>query len=147
MTLVKYNPARRNLFPGFSNLFDDFFNDETFSNRLLGTVPSVNVRETDDSFFIELAAPGMPKDSFNVEADNNVLTISSENEVKNEEKDEAGKYTMREFNYQSFRRSFTLPDSANTDKIAANYKDGVLNISIAKKEEAKQKPARTIKIG
>lgn len=147
MTLVKYNPVRRNLFPGFTNLFDDFFNDEVFSNRLVGTVPSVNIKETEDTYFIELAAPGMKKDDIKIEADNNQLTISSEKEMRNEEKDENGKYTMREFNYQSFSRSFTLPESANAEKISANYKDGVLNISIPKKEEAKQKPVRTIKIG
>ncbi|MEQ8561622.1 MAG: Hsp20/alpha crystallin family protein [Cytophagales bacterium] len=147
MTLVKYNPSKRSYFPGFTSLFDDFFNDELYSNRMVGTMPSVNVRETEDTFFVELAAPGMSKNDFKVEADNNQLTISSEKESNNEEKDENGKYTMREFNYQSFRRSFTLPDSANADKIAASYKDGVLNISIPKKEEAKQKPIRTIKIG
>ncbi|QNL23273.1 Hsp20/alpha crystallin family protein [Hyphobacterium sp. CCMP332] len=147
MTLVKYNPSKRSYFPGFSNLFDDFFNDELYSNRMVGTMPSVNVKETEDTFHVELAAPGMSKNDFKVEADNNQLTISSEKESNNEEKDENGKYTMREFNYQSFRRSFTLPESANADKIAATYKDGVLNISIPKKEEAKQKPIRTIKIG
>lgn len=147
MTLVKYNPSNRNFLPGFSNLFDDFFTDELHSNRMAGTMPSVNVRETEDTFFVELAAPGMSKDEFNVEADNNQLTISSEKEIKNEENNENGKYTMREFNYQSFRRTFTLPESANADKISATYKDGVLNISIPKKEEAKQKPIRNIKIG
>lgn len=147
MTLVKYNPVRRNLFPGFSSLIDDFFNDEFVSNRMVGTVPSVNVRETEDAFFVELAAPGMNKNDFKVEADNNQLSISSEKEEKHEEKDDNGKYTMREFNYQSFRRTFTLPESANADKIAATYKDGVLNIHIPKKEEAKEKPVRTIKIG
>lgn len=146
MTLVKYNPNKRSYFPEFTNLFDDFFKDELQSNRLAGTMPSVNVKETEDTFFLELAAPGMSKNDFKVEADHNQLTISSEKEVNNEEKDENGKYTMREFNYQSFRRSFTLPESANAEKIAASYKDGVLNISIPKKEEAKQKPIRTIKI-
>ena len=146
MTLVKYNPVKRNVFPGFNNLFDDFFNDEMISNRKVGTMPSVNVKETEDSFLVELAAPGMNRDQFVVEADHNQLTISSVKEENKEEKKENGRYTMREFNYESFKRTFTLPESANADKITANYKDGVLFISIPKKEEAKEKPVRTIKI-
>jgi HSP20 family protein len=147
MTLVKYNPVKRNLATGFPSLFNDFFNDEVLSNRMLGTVPSVNVKETDDSFFIELAAPGLKKEDFTIEAHNENLIISATVETETDEKSENGKYTKREFNFNSFKRSFTLPESTNTDGIAANYKDGVLHISIPKKEEAKEKPARTIKIG
>jgi HSP20 family protein len=147
MTLVKYNPTRRTFMPGFANLLDEFFNEDVISQKNVGTVPSVNIRETEDSYFIDMAAPGMKKDDFKVEADNHQLIISSFKEDRTEEKDAEGKFTMREFNYHSFRRSFTLPEGANTDKISASYKDGVLNIGIAKKEEAKEKPVRTIKIG
>lgn len=146
MTLVKYNPIKRNLFPGFSGLLDDFFNDEMIHDRMVGTMPSVNIRENEDSYFVELAAPGMKRDDFKIEIDNRQLSVSSTKEDSKEEKDKDGKYTMREFNYHTFRRTFSLPESADSEKISAKYNDGVLNISIAKKEEAKEKPLRTIKI-
>lgn len=147
MTLVKYNPTRRSFLPGFSNLLDEFFNEDELMNRTVGTVPSVNVRETEDAYFIDMAVPGIKKDDINIEADSKTLTISSLKEDRKEEKDAEGKFTMREFNYHSFRRSFNLPKAANIDKIDASYTDGLLNVKIAKKEEAKEKPLRTIKIG
>jgi HSP20 family protein len=102
--------------------------------------------ETENEFKVEVAAPGMEKKDFNINLDNNVLTISSEKEETKEEKDKKGNYTKREFSYSSFQRSFTMPDSVNVDKIAAAYKDGVLNITLPKREEAKVKPAKVIKI-
>jgi HSP20 family protein len=110
-------------------------------------LPSVNIAETNDSFNIEVAAPGMKRDDFKVELDNNVLTISSEVENKKEEKDKEGNYTRKEFSYQSFQRSFALPENkVEGEKIAARYADGILHITVPKKEEAKVKPARKISI-
>jgi HSP20 family protein len=101
-----------NLFPASPSLIDDFFGRDWLDSSLAtwrtsgSTLPAVNVRETSDEFMIEVAAPGMQRDDFKVELDNNVLTISSQKEDNHEEKDEAGNYTRREFSYQSFQRSF-----------------------------------------
>lgn len=110
------------------------------------TLPAVNVKESEESFEIEVAAPGMTKEDFKVNLENNVLTISSE---KHEERKEEGKgrYTRREFSYQSFQRSFTIPENlVEGDKIAAKYCDGLLCIQLPKREEVKPKPAREIQI-
>lgn len=110
------------------------------------TLPAVNVKETGDTFEIEVAAPGMKKGDFKIRMENNTLTISSEkSEQKNEE--EKGRFTRREFSYQSFQRSFSVPESlVEGDKISARYCEGILCISLPKKEEVKPKPAREIVI-
>ncbi len=137
-----------NLFP---SIFDRFFDGEAFdwSNRNFSntntTLPSVNIKENQDAFTVELAAPGFEKGDFKIELNNNLLTISSEKKVENETK-EGEYFTKREFSYQSFSRSFTLPNLADGEKIAANYENGILSVAIPKKEEAKPKPARMIEI-
>jgi HSP20 family protein len=109
------------------------------------TLPAVNVLENDNEFLIELAAPGMKKDDFKINLEDNILTISSEKKDQKEEKKEH--YSRREFSYQSFQRSFTLPEYlADREKVTAKYLDGVLHINIPKREEAKPKPARAIEI-
>ncbi len=144
MTLVKY----QNPFPSlFDRLFDedfDFWNRRNFAMTQT-TVPSVNIKENVEGFEVEVAAPGFDKSDFNIELDNNVLTISSEKKIENE-LDEDEKFTKREFSYQSFTRSFTLPEIVNGDKITAKYDNGILKIDIPKKEEAKPKPVKKIKI-
>jgi len=145
MTLMKRDVG---YVPTLSNFFDDFFTRDLFnwpSSSSTGTsIPKVNIYETDSEFHVEMAAPGMTKDDFKVELDNNMLTISSQKETETE--DEKKNYQRREYSYQSFVRTFHLPDSAEAEKINAKYVDGVLNLSIPKKEEAKRKPAKTIKI-
>ena len=136
---------RRSTLP---SIVDEFFGDDLW-NRFFDdtesvTVPSVNIKEGKDEYAIEVAAPGFDKKDFRIDLNNNVLEISSEKEVKEENKDE--KVMRREFRYSSFKRSFTLPDTADTDKIKASYKDGILSIIIPKKEEAKVKPVRQISI-
>ena len=149
-TLVRQNAT---LFPSLPSLLEDFFNrdwaDSTLANRnYSATLPAVNVRETNEDFLIEVAAPGMKRDEFKVELDNNVLTISSEHEEKHEEQDETRNYTRREFNYQSFQRSFTLPENkVEGEKISARYTDGILHITVPKKDDAKVKPIKQITIG
>lgn len=123
----------RDVFPGF------FFDIE----RRMST-PAVNIIEGKDDYRIEVAAPGLEKKDFKIDLDNNVLTISSEKEEKHEEGDD--RYMRREFNYASFTRSFTLPETVDAEKISAKHADGVLTVVVPKREEAKQKPARTIKI-
>jgi len=144
MTLVKLN---NDLFPAFSNLFEDFFgrDDEmTPTMNRWNRMPAVNIREDDNNYHLELAAPGLQKDDFKITLDNNLLTI--ETEMKDEKEVNKQNYSRKEFNYHAFRRSFTLPESADNEKIDAKYKDGVLNLMIPKKEESRVKPQRTIKI-
>jgi HSP20 family protein len=130
------------------SLVDEFFGNDLLSNVFDGytgiNAPAVNVVEGKEDFRIEVAAPGLEKNDFKLQLENNVLTISSEKENKKEEKD--GKYMRREFSYSSFKRSFSLPNTIEADKIAATHKDGILYITVPKREEAKVKPARQIAI-
>jgi HSP20 family protein len=148
MSIIK----RNNSFQGMNSIFDDLFNRDLINWGLVNnsatntTLPSVNIRETNDNFIVEMAAPGMTKEDFKIELDGNLLTISSEKEDRNEMKD-GEKYTRQEFSYQSFQRSFQLPkDVVDSDKIQAKYENGVLNLVVPKKEHAKQKPPRMIEI-
>jgi len=137
MTLVKFNSDKKNnpLMPGFSDVFDSILNDTFFSDRTVMRVPAANISETEDKFHIELAAPGLKKEDFNINLDRNVLSISSEQ--RSEHSDNQKNYSKREYSYNSFVRSFTLPESADDSSIEAEYADGVLKINIAKREEAR----------
>jgi HSP20 family protein len=132
-------------------LFDRFFENDMFdwSNRNYSTtdttLPSVNIKESTDEFEVELAAPGFEKKDFYIELNHDLLTISSEKKVENETK-EGQQFARREFSYQSFSRSFTLPNTVDNDKIKAKYENGILRVSIPKKEEAKPRPAKQIAI-
>ncbi|NEV93122.1 Hsp20/alpha crystallin family protein [Psychroflexus sp. YR1-1] len=130
------------------SLFDRLFNNDMFNrdySETNTTLPSVNIKENEDKFGVEVAVPGFDKKDFKIELNNNELTISSEKKEEHE-KEEGERYTRREFSYQSFRRSFTLPNTVDGDKISAQYKNGVLYVDIPKREEAKPKPAREIAI-
>ncbi|MFN5218481.1 MAG: Hsp20/alpha crystallin family protein [Sphingomonadales bacterium] len=122
------------MFPAFTSLWEDLLNKDLleWDGDLTASTPSVNVRETDKDFRIELAAPGMKKDDFNIELQNNVLTISTEKKEQKEEKLE-GKFLRREYSYRAFQRSFALPENCERDSIKATYTDGILNISLNKK--------------
>ncbi|NJO02211.1 MAG: Hsp20/alpha crystallin family protein [Bacteroidia bacterium] len=149
MAITKFNPDFNDfIFPRVSTMLDNFFNRDIFdsTNFSSGSLPAVNIKETKDEFLVELAAPGMSKEDFKVELDHNALRISSEKKQEHEEKARDGKYSRREFSYQSFQRTFTLPHTVENDKISATYKEGILRLSIPKKEEAKEKPARVINI-
>lgn len=131
-------------------LFDDFFTTDWLggtvnTNKISFNTPAVNVKETDEDFTIELAAPGLAKEDFNIELDNDVLTISSEVKSEKETVNE-GKYTRKEFNYSSFKRSFNLPDTIEVSKIDASHNNGILAVVLPKKEEAKVQPKRLIEI-
>jgi len=149
---MKLTRFSNNLVPAFPSLIDRFFegdlmdwNNFNFAGTN-ATLPAVNVRENDDEITIELAAPGLRKEDFKLDYDNGRLTISSEKEEKFEEK-EGEKITRREFSYSSFQRSFSVPEMlVNVDKIAAKYSDGILRLTLPKREEVKPKPARQIKI-
>ena len=146
MTLVKRDAGYA---PVLSNFFDDFFTKDLFnwpsSSSTGTTIPSVNIYETDGEFHVEMAAPGMSKNDFSIELDNNTLTISSQKTSEKKDSDDKN-YQRKEFSFQSFMRTFHLPDSAEAEKINAKYADGILKLVIPKKEEAKRKPIKTIKI-
>jgi HSP20 family protein len=151
-TLVKRDSS---IFPTMenkliNNFFDDFITKDLFDwtdrnfAALGSNLPSVNLKETDTKIEVELAAPGMKREDFKVEIDHNVLMISSEKEEEKEEKKE--NYIRKEFNYQAFSRSFSLPETIDENKIEANYKEGILHVVIAKREGAMKKTVKTIPI-
>ncbi|MBN1117575.1 MAG: Hsp20/alpha crystallin family protein [Bacteroidales bacterium] len=156
MTLARLTDDlyRNKMFP---SLFDRFFEGDLMVPMDLGrnswnyagtnsTLPAVNIKENDDEFLIEVAAPGLKKDDFKINYENGRLTISSEK--KEEFKDEKdGKVNRKEFSYQSFQRSFTIAEEAiDAEKIKAKYSEGILHLTLPKREEIKPKPAREIKI-
>ncbi len=148
MTLIKFkkdNGAERYMerFPQFQEMFNDFFNSWPLENRR-NPVPAVNISETDENFKIEVAAPGMNKEDFKLSVDNDLLTISAERKEEKDEKD--ARYTRKEFSYVSFSRSFNMPEIVDAEKIEAAYHNGVMTITLPKKEEAKPRPAREIKV-
>lgn len=147
MSLVK----RENYSPTWSSFFNDFLNRDWYDwnnqNYSLTntTIPSVNIKETENEFEVDMAAPGMNKEDFKIELNNNILTISSERQMENETS-KGKNVTRREFSYQSFSRSFTLPAIVETDQITAKYENGLLRVNIPKKEKAKPKPLKQIQV-
>jgi HSP20 family protein len=147
MELMKRNEN----YPAWSNFFNDFFNRDwmDWTNRNFSetntTLPSVNVKESEDGYEVDMAAPGLGKKDFKIELNHGILTISSEKKDESETK-KGQQFTRREFSYQSFSRSFNLPHTVDSEKISAKYDNGILKVTIPKKEEAKPKPAKTIEI-
>jgi len=133
MALVRFNQ-----YPALTDFFEalekNFFNTTT-EERYQGDVPAVNIKEENDKYVLEMAAPGMKKNDFHISLEENVLTISSEKKEEKEEKQD--NYTRREFYYNTFSRSFTLPENVDTENIKADYKNGILTLTLPKKEEAK----------
>ena len=123
------------LFEDFFKPWSQWFDDGGFSSRVMN-VPAVNITENADHYNVSLAAPGLKKEDFKIDIDGNMLTISSEKEERKEQKEE--KYTRKEYSYSSFSRSFTLPEDVKQEAIDARYQDGVLNLTLPRKEEAKR---------
>lgn len=132
----------------FPSIVDEFFGrdfmPDLFEYQTGVNLPSVNIIEGKEDYKIEVAAPGLEKKDFAINLENNVLTITSEREEQNEQKDE--RFMRREFSYSSFKRSFSLPQSVDSNNITASHSNGILTIVIPKKEEAKEKPAKQIEI-
>jgi HSP20 family protein len=143
MNLIKKN---QNAF--IPSLMEELFRPDFFggAQSFSNSIPAVNIKETEKDFVIEVAAPGFSKEHFNVELDNNLLSISSETKNKSEESNDKEKYTRKEFSYASFKRSFTLPETVNAENIEANYENGLLLLTLPKKQEALPKPKRLIEI-
>ncbi|MDG2108370.1 MAG: Hsp20/alpha crystallin family protein [Flavobacteriaceae bacterium] len=132
--------------PFFPSLIDDFINNDWNVKvpSLSSRIPAVNIKELDSQFEIELAVPGKEKNDFEIDLEDGILSISSTQEDK--KLDDKEKFTRREFSYNSFRRSFSLPDSVDHTKIDANYKSGVLKVLLPKYKEAQPQPKKLIKI-
>ena len=127
------------------SLLSDFFDDDRFTSPLLrGSTPAVNVKETDKSFEVEVAAPGFNKKDFTISVDSGLLTVSAAISQENEKKEDT--YTRREFGYTSFSRAFNLPVNTNEEDIQAKYEEGILKLSIAKKKTPEAKPKKAIEI-
>jgi HSP20 family protein len=143
---------RKANFPFFRNekWMTDFFENDRFFDAdwmkpfAVPSLPAVNILEEEKEFIVELAAPGMNKKDFHVEVENGILTISVEKEMEKEEKEKS--YTRKEYNYNQFMRSFTLPENISDDKIKAHYEDGILKLQIAKKELTKVLPKKEIAV-
>lgn len=140
MTFLKLNqaPAVRS----FGGLVDELFNnagfnrflkDDFHTNDFYGAYPPVNITETKEGYLVDLLVPGLSKEDFKINLDNKTLTISAEKTVETKEEDH--KQLRREFSFRSFKRSFTLNEQVDADKIQARYENGVLKLQIAKKEE------------
>lgn len=136
------NITLRNNYTPMKSILEDFFNEDFFNVKSKFT-PSVNIKELDSEFQVEIAAPGYKKDSFNIEIKDNYLRISSKNESTKEDKND--KYHRREFRASSFERSFYLPKEVNVDDIKASYNDGILSIFIPKKSKV-EKSSKMIEI-
>ena len=129
--------------PAFTSLFDDLIFNQDWNNQNL-TMPAVNIIEADDHFDVQLATPGMKKSDFQIEVDEGVLIISSETVTQFNETETS--FTLKEFGNHSFKRSFNIPDTIYADKITAAYKEGILTVSLPKKEEALPQPKKLISI-
>jgi len=148
MTLVRFNKPENNLYRNhgyrtFSDILNDFMTEETVCNNQFFAVPPANIIESKIDFRIEIAAPGFEKSDFKIDFEKNLLTVSLE---KNMDENQEERFNLREYNFNSFKRSFRVSDKINTEKINAIYKDGILQITLPKREEAIEKPAREIKI-
>ena len=141
MSIVRRNNL---LFP---SLMNEFFKPDWFGGmeKFESTLPAVNIKEGETNFELELAIPGQKKEDFNVEIDDNVMTISMESKTEKETAED--NYTRKEFSYKSFKRAFTLPETVDEDRIEASYTDGILKFTLPKREEALPRPKRTVEIG
>ncbi len=139
MVLMK----RKENWPTFGDVFSDFYTPNS-PGGLNSQIPSTNVKEKDDEFVVEVAAPGLEKDDFQIDVDDDTLSVRAEK--KEEKKDEEKDYTRVEYNYSNFERTFNLPSTVKGEDISANYKNGILNLHLPKNEEAKKKGKRQISI-
>jgi len=135
--------TKRNFRPFYmGSIFDDDFFPVMSNN--VSSMPAVNIKEDDKEFMLDLAVPGIDKKDLKIDINEDVLTISSE--TKNESEENKDGYKRKEFSYTSFCRSFQIPENVNREKIEANYKDGILSVSLPKFEEEKNKISRQVKI-
>ncbi len=148
MNLIKLKngtpAARFSRFPLATDLFNDFFSTISEFDQNKSQVPAVNIMEDENKYNLEFAVPGMKKEDISINIENDMLIVSGESQTESDEKKNS--YTRREFSYNSFNRSFSLPETVDAEKISATYEDGLLNLVLPKKEDAKAKGPREIKV-
>ena len=147
MRALNFRPLHTQTVPNFSNIIESIFNENlpaAWNSEWYRNAPLVNIKDTAENYLIEVAAPGFSKESFSVKVEDNTLTISGEQSA--EQQTEGEKYTRKEFGYQSFSRSFTLPKRIDVSKIAGVYENGILKVTLPKPEEEKTKAAIEVKI-
>ncbi len=136
----------QSVFNDFFTDMDRMFNNDFYlmpmqlRNQMQASMPAVNIREKENEYMIEVAAPGMKKEDFNIDMEEGMLTISSQKEE--EKTDDKKDFKRREYNYSSFSRSFTLPENVKPEEVKARYEDGILSLTVPKKqpqERTKQK--------
>ena len=134
MSLVKFNRSR---FPDWNSFFDGFFDDDRFTPSFNPSTvtPATNIEEKEDAFVISMAVPGLKKEDFDVIIDNNILTISSQQESTTEDNEK--NYSRKEYSFSSFKRSFTLPKNVKDDQISASYENGELVLTLPKSTTTK----------
>ena len=140
MTLIKWQ-HRNPLSDMVNNLFDNDLGD-FFGKRF--SDPAANIIESNEAFMLDIAAPGMKKDDFKINLENNILTISAE--LEDQKREDGKNYTRKEFYYGSFSRAFTLPKTIDLENIKADYENGILTISLPKKDEARVEMKKEIRI-
>lgn len=146
MTLIKFKneaPART-LFPNTVDLFNEFFNDYTGSEFRKWNAPAVNIIENENAFKLQLAVPGLKKEDFKIALEENTLVVSAENKFESNTQTE--KFTRKEFSFSSFVRRFNLPEQVKKSDITASYENGIMQITLPKTTEVKEK-TREISIG
>ncbi|NNE29649.1 MAG: Hsp20/alpha crystallin family protein [Saprospiraceae bacterium] len=146
MPIIK-SKRKGGLTPAFNSFVENFFRDDDIIARWKEShrVPPVNVEETDDQFIMSLAAPGLKKEDFNIEVNNGMIVVGSEQSDKSEEKGD--NFTRKEFSYSSFKRSFWLPENCMPENIIATYEDGVLKVTVPKEEAKAIEAPKKIKVG
>lgn len=146
MKMVSLN-RRPNGMPSVFDMFDDLFTSNWPQKSLIEKgifTPSVNVTESDKNFRLEFAAPGFEKKDFDINIEKDFITVSAKKEMNNEAKEE--NYTRREFSFESFERTFTLPENVNAEQIEALYENGILNVVLPKKDVQIEKPVKKVEI-
>lgn len=146
MSLIKRNEVNWKPLKFENFLTPDWSGGSTTENKIGFNVPAVNISESGESFFIEVAAPGKNRNDFNIVVDNDVLTVESQAKKADENKEETQFFTRKEFNYNNFKRVFSLAETVDNEKITASYENGILIINLPKKEEAKIPAKRMIKV-
>ena len=146
MSLIKFNKRRYPWFPAeFSNFFgdDDFFNDR-FWQKHIQSEPAMNVRETETEYQVELAAPGLSKEDFEINIEDGYLNIFAEKSTEKEDQEE--NYTRKEFSYSSFKKSLILPDNVIEEEVKATYENGVLKFNLSKKPQLNERTSKRVEI-
>lgn len=147
MTLLKVNhPTKQFVSPLWNTVLNDLFSDR-FTNETTGFIPAVNIAEDNDSYEIHLSAPGFQKENLNISIEKETLSISGEYKSEVSETSTERKFNRKEFNFSSFKRSWTLPENVNADEISANYENGILKVRLPKKSEDKITTVKQINIG